>query len=115
MSTMLDSLVDYERDVISGDFSFISRYPDRGSARRGIVDSATNSLAATRRLPHSHTHMMIVCGVAGYYAAAAAPGSLASGIVPALLRALRPAATPIALALRAQRAIGPLRDRPRAA
>lgn len=115
MSTMLDSLVDYERDAVTGDFSFVSRYPDPASARCGIVDSATNSLAATRGLRQSHTHMMIVCGVAGYYAAAARPESLASGIAPALLRALRPTVTPIAFALRAQRAIGALRDASRAA
>lgn len=102
MSTMLDSLVDYERDAVSGDLSFVSHYPDRAAARRGIVDSATNSLAATRRLRHSHIHMMIVCGVAGYYAAGATRGSLASEIMPTLLAALRPTATPIIVALRGQ-------------
>lgn len=102
MSTMLDSLVDFERDAVSGDFSFVSHYPDPAAARRGIVDSATNSLAATRRLRHNHTHMMIVCGVAGYYAAAAARGSLAAEITPTLLAALRPTATPIVVALRGQ-------------
>jgi len=115
MSTMLDSLVDYERDAVSGDFSFVSHYPDRGSARRGVVDSATNSLGATRQLRHSRIHTMIVCGVAGYYAAAATPDSLASGVAPPLLQALRPEVAPIALALRVQRAIGTLRGVPQTA
>jgi tetraprenyl-beta-curcumene synthase len=115
MSTMLDSLVDYERDADTGDFSFVSHYPEHDAARRGLVDSATNSLAATQQLRHSGIHTMIVCGVAGYYAAAAAPGTLAAGIAPRLLQALRPAVTPIALALRLQHGIGVLRRAERAA
>jgi tetraprenyl-beta-curcumene synthase len=106
ISTMLDSLVDYERDAISGDFSFVSHYPERLAARRGLIGAATRSLAATRLLRHSHLHMMIVCGVAGYYAAVATGGSLASEISPSLLAELRPTATPIILALRAQHRIG---------
>lgn len=102
ISTMLDSLVDYERDAISGDFSFVSHYPERIAAREGLIGAATRSLAATRTLRHSHLHMMIVCGVAGYYAAVSVRGSLASEITPSLLTALRPAATPIILALRVQ-------------
>jgi tetraprenyl-beta-curcumene synthase len=106
ISTMLDSLVDYERDTISGDFSFVSHYPDRLSAQRGLIAAASQSLTATRPLRHGHRHMMIVCGVAGYYAAAAVRGSLASEIAPRLLAKLRPTATPIILALRVQHRLG---------
>jgi hypothetical protein len=45
---------------------------------------------------------MIVCGIAGYYAASAAHGSLASQIAPSLLAALDSTATPIILGLRAR-------------
>jgi tetraprenyl-beta-curcumene synthase len=107
ISTMLDSLVDYERDATTGDFSFVSHYPGRGAVRRGVIDAATNSLTAARPLRRSLIHTMIVCGVAGYYAAAATPGSLASHVSPSLLQALRPTATPIILALRAQHRFRP--------
>jgi tetraprenyl-beta-curcumene synthase len=103
ISTLLDSLVDYERDATSGDFSFVAHYPERAAARRGLIDAATSSLAATQRLRHSDTHSMIVCGVAGYYAAAATSDTFASEIAPSLLAALRPAVTPVVVALRAQR------------
>ncbi len=115
MSTMLDSLVDYERDATTGDFSFVSHYPDHNAVRRGLVNGAANSLTATGQLPHSRIHTMIVCGVAGYYAAAATPGTLAASIAPHLLQALRPAVTPIALALRVQHRLGALRGTERAA
>ena len=87
---MLDSLVDYERDTISGDFSFVSHYPDRPAAQRGLIAATSRSLTATRPLRHRHRHTMIVCGVAGYYAASAIPGSLASEIAPRLLAELSP-------------------------
>ena len=103
MSTMLDSLIDYERDATSGDFSFVSHYPDHDATRRGVIQAATRSLEATRTLSHRDIHAMIVCGVAGYYATGASRGSLASQIAPSLIAALRPTVTPIAVALRAQR------------
>lgn len=112
MSTMLDSLVDYERDVRSGEFSFVSHYPDNAAARDGLIRATTRSVAATKPLHHSHVHTMIVCGVAGYYAASAAQRSLGSQIAPQLVAALGPTATPIILALRARHRIGRLAARP---
>jgi tetraprenyl-beta-curcumene synthase len=106
MSTLLDSLVDYEDDATSGDFSFVSHYPEAAAAKDGLLRATTRSLAATKPLRHRHAHAMIVCGVAGYYAASAAPGSLASRIAPQLVAALGPTATPIILALRARRWLG---------
>ncbi len=106
MSTMLDSLVDYERDAVGCDFSFVSHYHDLEAVRRGLVGATQRSLLATKRLRHPHTHTMIVCGVAGYYAAAATPGSLAARLAPSILATMGPTATPIALALRARRRLG---------
>lgn len=105
LSTMLDSLVDYERDAITGEFSFVSHYVSATAARDGLIRAMQMSLAAVQSLQHRHTHTMIVCGVAGYYAASAAPGSLASNIAPSLLAVLGPAALPITLTLRARRRI----------
>jgi tetraprenyl-beta-curcumene synthase len=110
MSTMLDSLVDYERDAITGDFSFVSHYPGPAAVRCGLIRATTRSLAATKPLRSSHTHTMIVCGVAGYYAASATHGSLAAQLAPSLVAALGPTATPIILALRAQHRLGATRE-----
>lgn len=106
MSTLFDSLLDYEHDVATGGFSFVSHYPDRTALECGLMRATTRSLASTAPLRHRHTHTMIVCGVAGYYVAAAARGSLAAQLAPSLLTALGPAATPIIVALRAQHRLG---------
>jgi tetraprenyl-beta-curcumene synthase len=111
MSTLLDSLVDYERDAATGEFSFVSHYPDRAALQGGLIRATTRSLAATAPLRHRRIHAMIVCGIAGYYAAFAARGSLAAQLAPSLLAALGPAATPIVLALRAQHRRAALRGR----
>jgi len=111
MSTLFDSLVDYERDATGENFSFVSHYPDSAAVQAGVLAATRRSLEAVKRLRHSHTHTMIVCGVAGYYAAAATPGSLAAKLAPGLTAALGRTAAPIVLGLRAQRWLGTLRER----
>jgi tetraprenyl-beta-curcumene synthase len=106
LSTLLDSLVDYERDATTGNFSFVALYPDRAAMRDGLVQSTARSRVATGRLRHPHAHAMIVCGVASYYAVAATPGSLAAQLAPSVIGTLGPTATPIALALRARHRVG---------
>ena len=103
LSTLLDSLVDWERDATTENFSFVSRYPDRGAVQDGLLQATSRSLAAVVPLRHRHAHTMIVCGVAAYYAASATPGSLAARVAPAVVSTLGPTAAPIVLALRAQR------------
>ena len=88
MSTLLDSLVDCERDAGTGNFSLVAEYADRHDAERGVVAAAAHSLAAVRGLRRSHTHAMIVCGVAAFYAAEARRGSLAAQVAPSVLSAL---------------------------
>lgn len=102
MSTMFDSLADYERDRASGEFSFVSHYPDVRAAREGLTRATQDSLTAVQPLRRPHTHTMIVCGVAGYYAAASAPVSLAAEVAPSVVAQLGRPATPIILALRAR-------------
>jgi len=98
MSTMLDSIADYERDQVSGEFSFVSHYSDPGTARIGLIHATRLSLTAVEPLRHNHVHTMIVCGVAGYYAASAKPGSLAAEVAPSVVAQLGRAATPIVIA-----------------
>jgi tetraprenyl-beta-curcumene synthase len=102
LSTLLDSLVDYECDEAGDNFSFVSRYPDAGAMREALIHATRLSLAAVRPLRHNRAHTMIVSGVAGYYAASAAPGSLAAEVTPSVIAQLDRAATPIVLALRAR-------------
>lgn len=102
MSTMLDSVADYERDRMSGEFSFVPLYPDAGAARAGLLHATRFGLTAVEPLRHNRVHTMIVCGIAGYYAASAAPGSLAAKVAPSVVAQLGRTAAPIVLALRAR-------------
>jgi len=102
MSTMLDSLVDFERDATTGDFSFVSHYADDEAVSKGLVEATAQSLAIAAPLRHGHAHLMIVWGIAGYYSACATPGSVAAEIAPALVATLGSAAAPIVLALQAR-------------
>lgn len=103
LSTILDSAVDRERDAEGGDISYVSHYPSDAAARAGMIAAATRSLTATRGLRRARTHALIVCGLACHYAASAPPGGFAAQVLPDVVDSLRPTATPIALALRAQR------------
>jgi len=100
MSTMLDSIADYERDQVSGEFSFVSHYTDARAARDGLTRATHRSLVAVKPLRRSHTHTMIVCGVAGYYAAHATSDTLAAEVAPDVVAQLGRPAIPIVLALR---------------
>jgi len=111
MSTLLDSVVDHERDATCVNFSFVSHYPGPDATRAGLIHATRLSLTAVRPLRHSHIHTMIVCGVAGYYAASATPGSLAAEVAPSVIGQLGRAATPIVVALRARHG-RPHRTRP---
>jgi tetraprenyl-beta-curcumene synthase len=111
LSTLLDSLVDYERDATTENFSFVSRYPDDVAMQEGLTHATARSLAATAGLRHHHAHAMIVCGVACYYASSATPGSLAARVTPSVVATLGSAATPIVLALRERRRLDGTRPR----
>jgi len=102
LSTLLDSLVDYERDTTTENFSFVSRYPEHAAMQEGLIHATERSLAATARLRHHHAHAMIVYGVACYYASAATPGSIAAHVAPPVVATLGPMAAPIIVALRAR-------------
>ncbi|HYV14975.1 MAG TPA: DUF2600 family protein [Conexibacter sp.] len=102
LSTLYDSLVDFERDEMTGDFSFISHYPSNAALRFGLIRARRRSLTASTPLRRGHIHKMIICGVAGYYVAFPTRGSLAAQLAPSLLAELDPAGKLIILVLRAQ-------------
>ena len=109
MSTLLDSLVDYERDASSGNLSFVSHYPDPPLQRGRLIRATSCRLLPSSRCGTGHTHTMIVCGVAGYYAAYGNPRQPRRASRAGAYAALGPTATPIILALRVQHRIGSTR------
>jgi tetraprenyl-beta-curcumene synthase len=70
LATLLDSLVDYSRDGIDSEHSFVAYYPSNFSAAERLGAVTRHALAAARDLPRGSRHAVIVTGVAGYYLSA---------------------------------------------
>jgi tetraprenyl-beta-curcumene synthase len=105
LSTMLDSLVDYERDVASGDPWLVSLYG--GDVRLfgdRLVEVANGAVSRARLLPHGPHHLMTLMGVVAYYTSAPeARGELARPMVARLHRELGPSILPTLAVMRAWR------------
>lgn len=102
MSTMLDSLIDYERDVASGDPWLVRLYGgDVDVLGDRLVAVAREAVARTRLLPNDAHHMMTLMGVVAYYTSAAeARSELARPVVARLHRELSPSILPTLAVMR---------------
>ncbi|ADB52882.1 hypothetical protein Cwoe_4469 [Conexibacter woesei DSM 14684] len=67
LSTLLDSLVDRDRDRHENGHSYISYYANEDAAATRLATIARRAATATGRLPNGAHHLMTVAGVAGYY------------------------------------------------
>jgi len=105
LSTMLDSLVDYERDVASGDPWLVRLYgADVRLFADRLVEVANGAVSRARLLPHGPHHLMTLMGVVAYYTSAPeARGELARPMVARLHRELGPSILPTLAVMRAWR------------
>ena len=105
ISTMLDSLIDYERDAAAGDPWLIRLYG--GDARLlgdRLVEVAGEAVSRARSLPHGPHHLMTLMGVVAYYTSAPeARGELARPVVARLHRELGPSFLPTLAVMRTWR------------
>lgn len=121
LHSMLDHLVDIDEDRATGQRNLIGYYdsPERAAERMGFL--AERALSSADALAHRTQHKLILAAMAGFYLSrpqANAPDALPA--TRAVLDALGPLVwPPIAVfkvrrsAVRARRATGPLRGRPR--
>lgn len=70
LSTLLDSLIDHERDVAEGSHSFVDYYEDETERARRIPAVATMAADAGARIRHSGHHRMTGMGIAAFYLSA---------------------------------------------
>jgi tetraprenyl-beta-curcumene synthase len=104
LSTMLDSLVDHEQDLCSGDPWLIRLYGDPELLAERLREVAQDAVTQARRLPHEAHHLMTLLGVVAYYTSARqARGPLARVTVVRLHRELRPLMLPTLLVMRSWR------------
>lgn len=96
LSTLLDSLVDLDRDCADDSHSYIAYYADDDAMADGVAAVARAAAAATAALPHAAHHLMTVAGVAGYYLSAPGAQRPHAGPVADKVKAeLTPAIAPI--------------------
>ncbi|MCW2952806.1 MAG: putative cytoplasmic protein [Conexibacter sp.] len=100
LSTLLDSLVDRERDALTGEMSFIACYPSDATALMRMEQVAARAVAGARKLPRGERHVVLIAGMIAMHLSE--PSAWAPATRPmtlALLRASGTAMAPILLPL----------------
>lgn len=99
LSTLLDSLIDYESDLDTSDHSYVAYYdtPKVVADRLGFV--ARDADRAVRALRRPGRHAVIATGVSGFYLSAVQTGTLGRSAGPAVIAGLSPALIRPVLAL----------------
>jgi tetraprenyl-beta-curcumene synthase len=104
LSTLLDSLIDHERDVATGDPWLVRLYGDRRTLGATLPDVARRAVEQVRLLPNSAHHLMTLSGVVAYYGSAPeARRGAARRSVLELHRELRPVILPTLAVMRTWR------------
>jgi tetraprenyl-beta-curcumene synthase len=102
--TLLDGIVDRERDERAGALGYISLYDDDKELVRALAVMTARASGQARALQHGGHHVMVLAGVVAYYTSApGARGELARPLIAPLHRALTPAVLPALVLMRAWR------------
>lgn len=67
LNTLLESLVDLERDARTGDHSFARYYADSDDACDRLATIAADARSSTASLPAVKRHVVILAGMVGFY------------------------------------------------
>ena len=104
LSTMLDSLVDYDRDLQAGQAGYIRYYEDRDLLVQDLAGAARRAVEHARPLRNGPHHAMTLVGVAAYYLSApTAGGELAQPVAQQIRAELEPLFTPTFAVMRSWR------------
>ena len=96
LSTMLDSLIDYQRDMTAGEAGYIRYYTDHDLLARDLADAARRAIEHAAPLRNGAHHTMTLVGVAAYYISAPTANSdFARPVTSQVRRELKPLITPI--------------------
>lgn len=100
--TLLDSVIDEERDERAGELGYIGLYDDREQLAQTLAELARRAVEQTRELPNGAHHVMMLAGVIAYYTAA--PDARSERARPLIRQLHRDLALLIAPALAVMRA-----------
>jgi hypothetical protein len=103
--TMLDSLVDREQDIATGQLSYVELYDGPEAMASGLANVARDGISRARGLPSGAHHSMTLVGVVGYYASApvANDDAFARTVIARVKRELTPLIAPTLALMRAWR------------
>jgi tetraprenyl-beta-curcumene synthase len=109
---LLESVVDYADDRLTGNPSYVSHYASQQEATERLRLIATRAVADARRLPQAELHMLLLAGmVALNLSHHGADDDAAREACQAVREALGGIVTPLLLVLRLRRWLGGLRGR----
>jgi tetraprenyl-beta-curcumene synthase len=104
LTTALDHLVDYERDALTGEQSYMHLYDTREELARDVVTITRQVIERTRTLHNGAHHLMILSGVVAYYTSQpSAMGEFARPVTEHVRDQLRPLITPTLATMHAWR------------
>ena len=104
LTTALDHLVDYERDTLTGEESYLYLYSSREDFALRIALVTRRVLDRVRMIPNGPHHAMILSGVVAYYTSQpGAMGEFARPVTAHVRDQLRPLITPTLATLHAWR------------
>jgi len=110
--TLLDSLVDHDRDTAAGQLGYIGLYEDRGLLAPTFTGIAQRAASEARQLPNGVQHLVMLTGVIAYYASTpGADGELARPLIRQVRSSLGPLVSPALLVMRTWRLARTLRGR----
>jgi len=116
LSTMLDSVVDYDQDVANGTLAFIGHYESSSQLGERLVEVAHHAAMRARETPAAAHHLMTMAGIAAYYTSAPSAGSsMALPVTSRIQRELQPLIRPTLAVMRTWRLAKRARARSRAA
>jgi tetraprenyl-beta-curcumene synthase len=95
LSTMLDSLIDYQRDTHAGQAGYLRYYNNHDQLAKDLASAAQRAVKHASLLPNSAHHVMTLVGVAAYYISApTASSDFARPVTRQVRRELEPLITP---------------------
>jgi len=104
LSSLLDSLVDRNRDAGAGDFSSTRHYADSAAAATRMAAIAADGGKRMSRLRHGRRHRAILDGIGAYYVSdRGAEDPWALPVADAVTRQLGPLVVPIRATMRTRR------------
>ena len=105
LSTMLDSLVDHQRDAQAGQVGYLRYYEDHNLLAKDLARAARRAVDHASALPNGAHHAITLVGVAAYYISApTADSNFARPVTQQVRRELEPLITPTLAVMRSWRA-----------